>query len=66
MQKLGEASKHFTPSKNFSAATRMTDFFNQVCTHLFLYACSIKFFIKSTCVVTFDVVNYSTMNHVNI
>jgi hypothetical protein len=27
MQKLGEASKYFTPSKNFSAAPSMTDFF---------------------------------------
>jgi len=56
MQKPGEASKHFTPSKTFAAATRMTDFY-QGCTCLFLYACSINFFIKTTCVVTFDVVN---------
>jgi len=27
MQKLGEASKQFTPSKTFAAAPRMTDFF---------------------------------------
>jgi hypothetical protein len=49
MQKLGEASKHFTPSKTFAAAPSVTDFFfYQVHACLFLYASNINFFIKTT------------------